>query len=99
MGDLTGLGDALDWEVQSDQTNPSLRTEDCDRIAALMADPAVPAGAIGDQFKAAFFDTKKPDRGRTVEVSAGLRRFSRGRTAPSRNDSAMTTAPRTCPRR
>ena len=67
MGDLTGLGDALDWEVQSDQTNPSLRTEDCDRIAALMSDPCVPADAIRDRFKAAFFDTKKPDRGRTVD--------------------------------
>lgn len=67
LGEMTGLAEALDWEVRSDLTNPSLRMEDCDRIAAAINDRSVPAAAVRAGFKAAFHNTKRPDRGRTPE--------------------------------
>ena len=63
---LPGLPD-LDWAVPRDITNPSLRIEDCDRIAAAMRDTASDPEDIREMFKQAFHLTDEPDFGRTAE--------------------------------
>ncbi len=62
---LLGDGPALDWRVPPSDTNPSLRMEDCDRLAARMRDPAMTDDEIRDLFKAAFKCTGEPDAGRS----------------------------------
>lgn len=55
------------WEIHRDLANPSLRMEDCDRIAEAMLDPAVSAGTIRDMFRTAFHSTELPDAGKSRE--------------------------------
>lgn len=69
---LLGDPDGIDWEVPHHHTNPSLRMEDCDRIAAAMRDPARPDAEIREMFHAAFHHTRDPDAGRSPERIAWL---------------------------
>ena len=62
---LLGYPAGLDWEVPLSKTNPSLRMEDCDQIAAAMRDPDRPDEEIRDMFRAAFHHTQEPDAGRS----------------------------------
>lgn len=64
------LADALDWEVDSNRVNRSLRMEDCDRIAAAMRDPNVPDEDIKQMFHAAFHHVGDSDAGKTEERTA-----------------------------
>lgn len=58
---------ALDWTVPVDMTNPSLRIEDCDRIAAAMRNPQIADHEIRQMFTEAFHRTAEHDAGRTAE--------------------------------
>ena len=62
----------LHWTVARDQANPSLRMEDCDRIAAALRDPAVPGPQIRDMLRDALLRTGEPDAGRTAERTAWI---------------------------
>ncbi|SIO21078.1 hypothetical protein [Vannielia litorea] len=63
---------ALDWEVPRHLTNPSLRTEDCDRIAAMIESGAAGAGQIVEAVKTALHRPSQPDAGRTPERVAWI---------------------------
>lgn len=69
MSDLLGypLADTLDWEVDSNRVNRSLRTEDCDCIAAAMRDPQMPNEVIKQMFRDSFHHVDDPDPGKTDE--------------------------------
>ncbi|SLN56848.1 hypothetical protein ROJ8625_02840 [Roseivivax jejudonensis] len=56
----------LDWSVERHETNPSLRMEDCDRIAAALRRPHVPNSVIEQMYHAAFFKVDRPDSGRNA---------------------------------
>ncbi|MFY0633397.1 MAG: hypothetical protein JXQ91_06275 [Vannielia sp.] len=62
----------LDWEVPRHLTNPSLRTEDCDRIAAMIAAGDVPGRRIVEAVKAALHLPSQPDSGRTEDRVAWI---------------------------
>ncbi|MDR9395616.1 MAG: hypothetical protein RI571_15085 [Roseovarius sp.] len=64
--------EGLDWEVAAHRTNPSLRMEDCDRIAAAMRDPDRTDREIRKMFRDAFHNTGDPDAGRSAERIAWL---------------------------
>lgn len=70
--------DPLDWKVPAGQTNPSLRMEDCDRLAAAIRDPAIPATEVRQMFRDAFHRVAEPDAGR----SAARRDWIETRFAP-----------------
>lgn len=72
MEGLLGTEVPIDWDVPRARTNPSLRMEDCDRLAAAMRDPMVPAAAIRKMFKAAFSQVEEPDAGRTAARTARI---------------------------
>ncbi|MFE3836317.1 rhamnosyltransferase WsaF family glycosyltransferase [Pseudogemmobacter sonorensis] len=61
--ELTGAMD-LNWSVPHHLTNPSLRIEDCERLAALIASGA-PRREIAREWRAAHRLTDLPDGGRT----------------------------------
>lgn len=63
---LPGLP-TLDWEVPRALTNPSLRMEDCDRIAAAMRDPSIKDAEIRHMMRDAFHDADEYDLGKTQE--------------------------------
>jgi hypothetical protein len=63
---LLGEGVVLDWRVPPSETNPSLRMEDCDRLAAAMRDPTIADDDIRAMFKAAFHRKGDPDGGRSA---------------------------------
>ena len=65
-------GADVSWEVPRDQTNPSLRMIDCDRLARAMRDASVPPAQVRDQFRAAFHRTGDPDPGRSAERTAWI---------------------------
>lgn len=62
----------MNWEVPLHSTNPSLRMQDCDDIAAAMLDPAQTDTDIREMFLAAFHQTQEPDIGRSPERIAWL---------------------------
>lgn len=64
-------GAALEWEVPRHLTNPSLRTEDCDRIARMIRHGA-PAGSVVQAVKEALHRPAQPDAGRTPERIAWI---------------------------
>ena len=65
MERLLDAEDMLDWEVEAELTNPSLRMEDCDRLVAAMRDPDIPDEVIEAMFLEAFHHTDAPDAGRS----------------------------------
>lgn len=70
----TVLGQPQDmvWDVPHHETNPSLRMQDCDIIAASMLDPACADDDIKQMFLNAFHHTQEPDMGRNPERVAWL---------------------------
>lgn len=62
----------LDWTVPQAAANPSLHLADCEAIAALIRDPAVPAAAIRAALAAAEGRAVPPDPARTAERVARL---------------------------
>lgn len=64
-------GAALNWEVPRDLTNPSLRTRDCDAIAAMIRAGA-PSAEIVEAVKVALHEPAQPDAGRTPERIAWI---------------------------
>lgn len=60
----------IDWNVPRDVTNPSLRMEDCDRIAHAIADSTIAPDNVREMFREAFKKTGLPDDGKTVERRA-----------------------------
>ncbi|QDC08079.1 hypothetical protein FHY55_01940 [Oceanicola sp. D3] len=64
-------GATLDWEVPRDLTNPSLRTEDCDRIAKMIRLGEAPKEIV-TAVKKALHEPSKPDAGRTSERIAWI---------------------------
>lgn len=64
----------LNWTVPHHHANPSLRVEDCDRIAAAMQDPAIPPEQIREMFRAAFHHAGDTDSGRTETRTARIER-------------------------
>ncbi|WP_088626427.1 hypothetical protein [Oceanicola sp. 22II-s10i] len=65
-------GADLDWEVPVDATNPSLRMEDCDRLAMAIRDPDVSRWRLSDMLKEALKKAGCPDAGRTPERIAWI---------------------------
>jgi hypothetical protein len=66
MEGLLGTGE-IDWNLPADQANPSLRAEDCDRLARMIREGTQPAEEIRKEFAAAFHRTGSPDRGRSPQ--------------------------------
>jgi hypothetical protein len=62
--DLLGTRE-IDWSLPPDQANPSLRTEDCDRLAAMITEGKLSARRIRREFVAAHGLVGGPDRGRS----------------------------------
>ncbi|MEI4474178.1 hypothetical protein [Frigidibacter sp. MR17.24] len=61
------VGTGLNWQVSAHQSNRSLRTEDCERIAAAIADLSLPEAAVRELYRAAFHRAGEGDGGRTPE--------------------------------
>ncbi|MFD2741471.1 hypothetical protein ACFSUD_18010 [Sulfitobacter aestuarii] len=61
------LVDSLDWQVDPNRVNRSLRMQDCDSIAAAMRDPGVEAEEIKQMFRDAFHQVAESDPGKTAE--------------------------------
>lgn len=66
MEQILGTGE-IDWNLPADQANPSLRAEDCDRLARMIREGTQPAEEIRKEFAAAFHRTGSPDRGRSPQ--------------------------------
>lgn len=62
---LLNTGD-LDWTVPRALTNPSLRVQDCDHIAALIREGKTPIEDLRAAFTAAHHHIGQPDEGRTA---------------------------------
>ena len=62
---LLGADTGIDWEVNRNLTNPSLRMEDCDAIALAMRDPEVSASEIRAMLRTAFHRVTETDAGKT----------------------------------
>tara|TARA_R100001369_G_scaffold24472_3_gene44926 strand:- start:3397 stop:4221 length:825 start_codon:yes stop_codon:yes gene_type:complete len=60
------------WAVPPGRVNRSLRTQDCDAIAAAMADPAMSDAQITQMYRDAFKNSGQPDAGRTPERTAWI---------------------------
>jgi hypothetical protein len=69
---VLGHPEGMNWEVPHHHTNPSLRMQDCDIIAAAMLDPACADDDIRQMFTTAFHHTQEPDMGRSPERIAWL---------------------------
>lgn len=66
------LVNSLDWDVDIAKVNPSLRMEDCDRIAKAMQDPDITDDAIREMLYKAFQQAGQDDAGKTPERTAWL---------------------------
>ncbi|MFU8776398.1 MAG: hypothetical protein ACNA7M_01830 [Roseovarius sp.] len=64
---LLGHPAGMNWDVPHYDTNPSLRMQDCDIIAAAMLDPECAEKDIRQMFRTAFHHTQEPDMGRSHE--------------------------------
>lgn len=85
LGRLLGVS-AIDWQVPSDQANPSLRMEDCDRIVAAINDPDIAPAEIHEMMKTALKKTGGRDAGRTAIRTAWIEAlFQRQNEALLRN--------------
>ena len=69
---VLGHPEGMIWVVPHHDTNPSLRMQDCDIIAASMLDPACADDDIRQMFLTAFHHTQEPDMGRSAERIAWL---------------------------
>jgi hypothetical protein len=69
---VLGQPEDMVWDVPHHETNPSLRMQDCDIIAASMLDPACADDDIKQMFLNAFHHTQEPDMGRNPERIAWL---------------------------
>ncbi|WP_297772742.1 hypothetical protein [uncultured Roseovarius sp.] len=67
LSPLLGYPDGLDWQVPLQHTNPSLRMQDCDNLAAAMRDPSRSEADIRAMFREAFHHTQDADSGRSAE--------------------------------
>ncbi len=67
----------LDWTVPPEETNPSLRMVDCDRICEAMRDPALSDEEITKLFQEAHRNTSEPDTGKTPERLAIIEKAMR----------------------
>ncbi len=68
----TPLADKLNWVVDDNRVNRSLRMADCDRIAAAIRSPEVSESDIKQMFRDAFHNVDIPDEGKTAERTAWL---------------------------
>ncbi|MHC0052257.1 hypothetical protein [Actibacterium sp. D379-3] len=64
--------EGMRWDLPRDQSNPSLRMEDCDRIAAAVNAGRTAPGEIRDMLRAALKQVGAPDTGRTPERIAWI---------------------------
>lgn len=64
---VLGHPNGMNWEVPLHDTNPSLRMQDCDIIAAAILDPECADEDIRQMFLIAHHHTQNPDMGRSVE--------------------------------
>ena len=62
---LLGAETGIDWEVNRNLTNPSLRMEECDAIAEAMRDPQVSPSEIRAMLRAAFHRVCEADAGKS----------------------------------
>ena len=69
---VLGHPEGMNWDIPHHDTNPSLRTQDCDIIAAAMLDPGCADEDIRQMFLLAFHHTQDPDQGRSPERIAWL---------------------------
>lgn len=88
----------LDWSVPPAETNPSLRVEDVERLAALIADPAQSPDVLRAELGRALTMTGKPDAGRTAQrraqiddlfrdqINSIVRRFGLDLSSPQQGD-------------
>lgn len=72
LDELLGHPTGMNWDVPLHETNPSLRMQDCDIIAAAMLDLACADEDIRQIFLNAFHHTQQPDMGRSPERIAWL---------------------------
>lgn len=70
--ELLGPEAINDWDVHRDLTNPSLRMQDCDKLAEMILDPQKSNSEIRRFFKAAFAPNKTADLGRSPERIAHI---------------------------
>ena len=72
----------LDWVLPRHLANPSLRLADCEAIAAMIDDPAVPADQVRQAFQTAHHHTGDPDPARSPDRMARIEAmFARHNTA------------------
>ncbi|MGB1207938.1 MAG: glycosyl transferase family 1 [Paracoccaceae bacterium] len=64
----------MNWTVPRNQTNQSLRTEDCDAIAAAMRNDAMTNSEITQMYRAAFKTAGEPDNGRSKKRTDWIER-------------------------
>lgn len=62
----------LDWAMPRHLANPSLRLCDCEAVAAMIDDPAVPAEAVRQAFRDAHHRTADPDPARSPARMAAI---------------------------
>jgi hypothetical protein len=61
------VAEQMDWSLDANLSNPSLKIADCDRIAAAIRDPAIDENTIRSMFRAAFENAQGDDPGKTPE--------------------------------
>lgn len=62
----------LNWSVPRYKSNPSLRMEDCDRLAEMIRDPEIASTDIAEERRQAFRRAGEPDPGRSPERVAWI---------------------------
>lgn len=72
LATVLGQPESMNWDVPHHDTNPSLRMQDCDIIAAAMLDSGCADEDIRQMFVMAFHQTQEPDMGRSQERIAWL---------------------------
>jgi hypothetical protein len=75
----------LDWVLPRHLANPSLRLADCEAIAAMIDDPAVPEEEVRAAFKAAHHGTGEPDPARSPARMALIEAMFEGQNAALRD--------------
>ncbi|WP_368188456.1 hypothetical protein [Aestuariibius sp. HNIBRBA575] len=80
---LTRFGDlpTLNWHLPKYLTNPSLRTQDCDDLARMIANKHISEDYIEAHRRAVMHETGKPDAGRTKERITWLEAMCEHRNA------------------
>lgn len=71
----------LDWTIPRHLSNPSLRLTDCEAIAAMMEDHAIPNETIRRAFREAHHHTADPDPARSPDRMAAIEAMFAGQNA------------------